>query len=82
MDCKTHGSGSWEGHNMNNNKKRKSKSIFKLSEELRQKLQKQKQERLYSLTAENAKSQIARQLILNATIGRIGGLKGGPEKNE
>lgn len=63
---------------MEEKKKNRKKSIFKLSEELHQRLQKQKHDRTNSLTATSAKSWLARRLIQNAIFGRTGNLGRAP----
>ena len=50
----------------------KRKSIFKLSEELHERLEKQRKDKLNSLTEFSASSWIASRLISNAILGRTG----------
>ena len=52
----------------------KKKSIFKIAEETHQRLQKQKQDRANAWTEWTASSYVARQLLLNASVGRTGNL--------
>ncbi len=62
--------------------KRRRKSIFKLSEESHQRLEKQRQDRLNALTDRTTSSWIARQLILNASVGLTGNLRRPSSPNE
>lgn len=56
-------------------KEEKRKSIFKVSEELHQRLEKQRQDRLNTLTDRTTSSWLARQLIQNAAFGITGNLR-------
>jgi GH18 family chitinase len=63
-------------NNNNKNKNKKEKSTFTLAEELRQKLQKQQQDRDNALTStKGSSSWVARRLLDNASFGKTGNLE-------